>query len=502
MSYRGDDMDLRLPQSRAVSARERYEPERASHANGVHVPGSNGTRYHPPASGRTRSSTLYVDDTVLAICNAAHEIAQAYHAPEVLLQHVVHGMTRVNLSIQYLRERYNIDHVTLRRDVLALISETSARGPGSADLPLTSSEFKAALRLAGDAAGQREGGAIEVQDLVRVLMHYDIDHPGVAVLTRHADTDGNRAPTAATHTIEVEPLYRQQPPRAARPEPAEERPQPVAPAPRPEPTPEPARIIERVRERDDSRIVDRLVALEDQVRRQMSDLDDERRQIKGLIGDLQRDIGSHRKETSGLRDTVAHQLRDLRELAEREPVPARDDGALTASINERIRRFEQSVDGRLVGITDGWTSLQDQVRKVEAALDGQHADMRKAVGALETGIAERTASSQRAYFAETVAQPLLNRMEHLEASLAERLEAMPAPMLISEGGEGLGTDHIERFEAALEKQRVDMNRSMHERERNWTAANERLNRMEHILQNQAEVVERATVDRQRLMSGV
>ncbi len=174
MSYRGEDLDLRTPQSRG--ARDGYP--------GADV-GMNGTRHRSPASAASRGETVMVDETVMACCNHAYDVAQAHGANEVRLEHLVHALTRVEAAAEILEQR-GIREAHLRRESAAVIaSEIPVGLAHSHSAPRSSVEFEDVLRRASDQSRSR-GIAGSVHDLLWVLLNYNREIPAIALLLRHA----------------------------------------------------------------------------------------------------------------------------------------------------------------------------------------------------------------------------------------------------------------------------------------------------------------------------
>ena len=98
MSYRGRDLDLRT----AEPARPRQSAEQL-------------------AFDQTSAPILYVDDAVLACCNHAYDLALAYRAPEVRLEHLLNAMTRTDAAVDVMALQ-GIDVAGLRRDTAAVIA--------------------------------------------------------------------------------------------------------------------------------------------------------------------------------------------------------------------------------------------------------------------------------------------------------------------------------------------------------------------------------------------
>ncbi len=509
MSYRGDDMDLRLPPGQG--ARSTRVP---GSINELERPAnSNGTRYRVKAHaghGRDRAAPLWVDDAVLAVCNAAHEVAQALHSPEVLLQHLVHGITRVPGAAGALKT-YNIDREALRRDVTALISSTAAKLPDNSDVPLTSSEFKTALRLAGDIAARRDAQAIEVADLLDVLVNYDADHPGVELLLNHIQSPRALMPApplgAAYNDIYrqrerqtfdqssngVEPLYSS--------ERYDYRQVYQAPLERlREPAPE--RVQERVIVREvaaqtniepalralEDRLSAKLSAFETTYRAGLKGFESERRSLSDLVQQLHADITAHRAETGGLGDSIDDKI-------ERISSAARNGADNAAPILARLQGLESMFEGRLGDVAKRSSILDERLKSIELAFnhqtretaeikDGLSEDM-----AMLSGLLQKNTTVESPDFDEMFGE----RLDTIETLLLDRPETSE---------DGLGDDVILHIDELLTKHHRQISESMHERERSWTAVNERLNKMEHILTSQAQLATDSASDRKRLIEAM
>ncbi len=97
MQYKGEDMDLRVPVPR--TPREGFP---ATEYDPAFPNGRWRTTAGPLPPG---SEPLWVDETVLACCNMAFDMALAHGAPEVDLDHLVHAMTRVEAASRLLEAR-------------------------------------------------------------------------------------------------------------------------------------------------------------------------------------------------------------------------------------------------------------------------------------------------------------------------------------------------------------------------------------------------------------
>ena len=141
MSYRGDDLDLKVLPARPRTA---------------------GTSDAAPRGAS--EATLWVDETVLACCNNAFDLALAYGAGEVRLAHLLHALTRVEAAVRLLEQR-GIAAARLRHESAALIvNESPVPLTGERNPPRRSNELEDCLRRASDGA-RRRGASAGVEDV-------------------------------------------------------------------------------------------------------------------------------------------------------------------------------------------------------------------------------------------------------------------------------------------------------------------------------------------------
>src|SRR5690606_28779990 len=101
-----------------------------------------------PSFGIGNGEPLWVDETLLACCNYAFDVAQANGAAEVGLEHLVNALTRVEAAARILESR-GVREGYLRRESAALIaSEVPAANAGDAVSPRRSADFEDVLRHA------------------------------------------------------------------------------------------------------------------------------------------------------------------------------------------------------------------------------------------------------------------------------------------------------------------------------------------------------------------
>src|SRR5450631_3766426 len=121
MSSKTDDLTGRSTQGRYDLPGGAYEIIETDLSGGT-VPSVNTST----AVGRRiittyRPAYLSEDETVLACCHHAHEVAKAHGAREVMLEHLVHALVRVPDSAQVLQDR-GINVESLKRESATVIS--------------------------------------------------------------------------------------------------------------------------------------------------------------------------------------------------------------------------------------------------------------------------------------------------------------------------------------------------------------------------------------------
>jgi tetrahydromethanopterin S-methyltransferase subunit G len=171
MGYRGQDLDLRTPQT-----------WRAAPAD------LGGTKLNGPR-GRTGYAAdddlpIWVDDTVLACSNHAYDVALAHRAGEVRLEHLIHAMTRIDDATEAL-EASGVRVAALRREIATIIASEIPVGLGSGSAtPRSSDGFVQVLRLASAHARQNDAPA-SVQDVLYVLLELRPQGNAAELIDRH-----------------------------------------------------------------------------------------------------------------------------------------------------------------------------------------------------------------------------------------------------------------------------------------------------------------------------
>lgn len=171
MGYRGDDLDLRTPQGHSAPPVE---------ATSWRDNDGNGLRGRPHHGGLLNGPIL-VDETVLACCNHAYDVALAHGAAEVRLEHFLNALTRIDAAAEALEAR-GVRVAALRRESATVIaSEIPASSSKTVGSPRRTQELEDVLRLAAAQAARRNEAA-SVDDIVHVVLDEEPDLPGLALL--------------------------------------------------------------------------------------------------------------------------------------------------------------------------------------------------------------------------------------------------------------------------------------------------------------------------------
>lgn len=360
MGYRGEDLDLRTPQTWSATASD--------------LSGGMDPRGRP-GSYQGRSGPIWVDETVLACCNHAFEQAQLNRAGEVRLEHLIQAMTRIDAAAEALETR-GVRVAALRRDSATVIASeipiALANGKGT---PRRSDAMEETLRLAAGHAARRNSPA-GIEDVLHVLLDVETGLPGVGLLTRNL----GRGPSYA------EPAMR--PTYLADPRPADyEALRLRQPAPVYYPVDPPRGMRTDVYGTPTDSIQNsRLDALEQMVRALGNDLSNERKAFQIMLQDLQRDVAAHRDENS----------------------------RLSSALGERVQSVDALIERRLGELSRPWLQMNDRLQGIE------HVVARS--GAPDLGpIAERIGSIERTLQnIRTLAPdmgPMLDRLASLEEAL-------------------------------------------------------------------------------------
>lgn len=444
-TYRGEDLDLRSPLGR---------PPRDT--GGSAEPAMNGTRPRMPATNGSRNEPLYVDDTVLACCNHAYDIAQAHGAAEVRLEHLVHALTRVEAAAEVLEQR-GIREAHLRRESAAVIaSEIPVGLAHSHAAPRSSVELEDVLRRASEQARRRDNTA-SVQDLLWVLLNYDREIPAIALLLRHA-TDWQSWDWP--HQSE-----QRSPPRTQSYY-GDRRPYdtPAPPPPRSRPVEQPVQTVnyDRPASGDLDAVFGRLDQMDSALRRFQSDMANDRRALTDLLRDVQRDIASNRGSGGG---NIPAALVDRMQGIEHAVEARFDEFNRTAgTLTDRLQGLEKAVSSGMQEGARNWSAMGDRLKMIDKivgqnpnaglgeliteqliSVTSQVQAATEKLQTLEKGIEARQGDSQRAW--TTVSERLKAIEEGLRSGAGSNGTSL-APM------QSLLNDRFQAIRQQLEQQNL------------------------------------------------
>lgn len=414
MSYRGEDLDLRTPQTGSVSA---SSAETAS------------TR------GISRSGPIWVDDTVLACSNHAFDVALAHRAGEVRLEHLLHALTRIDASAEALEAR-GVRVAALRRESATIIaSEIPVGLPNGKGAPRRSEEFAEVLRLAAANAARRNAPAA-IEDLLYVLFDKSTDFPGLSLLARHTARASEPLPRYF-----AEPRYAV-PERIERVVRVQEPVRYVAEAPR------------VYRSEFDGTATDsiqntRIEALEQMVRALSTDLGNERQIVSNLIKDLSQETRSHRDDQGRFESGLQERLINLEQVVKQ---TGRDDSR-TDGMLQSLQGIQSAIEQRLVEMNRSWAILSDRLQGLEIAV------REKGPAGIPADLTERIRNA-------VDLKPIANRLDIIEEALlsteprtdgdvAVRLKALEGEIARALSANSANTSRVEALFSNFEKKGGD-----------------------------------------------
>ncbi len=172
MTYRGDDLDLRTPQTWSAAS---AEPPNWGPAD----PGG------PRIPRVSRGGPIWVDETVLAAVNHAFDFALAHRSAEVRLEHLLNALTRIDAAAEAMEAR-GVRVTALRRESATVIASDIPVGfVNGRTAPRRSDELEHVLRVASAQASRRSSPAT-VDDILTTIMDIEPDLPGLALLSRQS----------------------------------------------------------------------------------------------------------------------------------------------------------------------------------------------------------------------------------------------------------------------------------------------------------------------------
>ena len=344
MSYRGDDLDLRTPQTWSATPSEF----------------ASATDYAPAGSGPrggSRTGPILVDDTVLACSNHAFEIALAHRAGEVRIEHLLHAMTRIDAAAEALEAR-GVRVAALRRESATIIaSEIPVGLPNGNGTPRRSEEFADVLRMASSNAARRNAPA-GVEDILQIVIDQRPDLPGLNLLARHL---GRGYPRDAIEPLP--PLSRYSPDQRYMPSMTDRH----LKAPSNEAMRYTSDAGRGYRSEYGGTPTDniqntRIEALEQIVRALSHDLANERQVVSGMLKDLSRDSQAHREDQG-----VLHSALDRMQNLEQAVTQSRSGGSAEGLV-EQLQGIEAGLEQRLNDMSQSWSVLSTRLQDLELAV--------------------------------------------------------------------------------------------------------------------------------------
>lgn len=343
MDYRGGDLDLRTPKSRAGGQEsDRFDSQ---FATGDYTLGNGTGRAHPP---------IYVDETLMACCNHAYDVAVAHRSADVRIEHLLYALTRIDAAAEVL-EAAGIRDAGLRREgAAAIASEIPIGLTNGTAKPRRSAAFEEALRLAAQQ-GYRRNRPASVSDLLHVFLEVKPDLPGLELLRRHLPR-AYREPDDFGLSV-APPRYQPEEPRSSFVQPAY-RP-PLIEEQRPARY-EPQDAVDAVQNA-------RLADLETLVRALRDELSAERHSFAALLGDMKRDMAAQRTASHSLSSVMQDRLALMEQMAvsstgSGDTAAVRDVLSHTA---ERLARMERGVAARIEDLNRQLAHVSTKIDQIE-----------------------------------------------------------------------------------------------------------------------------------------
>lgn len=454
MSYRGKDLDLRTGEpARATGSRSNSRPSQVQ---------AKGSEFDIQA-------VLYVEDAVLACCNHAYDLALAYRAPEVRLEHLINAMTRTDAAVAVMAAQ-GIDITSLRHDTATLIAaEAPMNYAAQRPTPRRSQDLADALHTAATAAEMRRG-PISVNDLLQTLLGMKREQSGLLMLKRNAPGMLQRDSNEAPRTEQLPPLLdglhqldsRYTPPETRGNEPTREwLTMPPAPAYYQGP----------------------YAGTLGQPKAQQAYYATEPAQLPPGGGGLADVVQNSRL------DQLERIIRDLSGGLINQAGRGGEYGAAAAASVDRLAGFERNVEAKFNDIARVWSVLGDRLQALEQAVVARRSEPNMPMGLVDklhhldglgqvlASIGDRLAGLERQVAAKSAAglavnlQPMVDRLDAIERSLVarasvpalnltpvlERLTSIDARVTEVSRGDSTGSaaewgDRLQAIEAAVAAQ--------------------------------------------------
>ncbi|NOT70201.1 MAG: Clp protease [Hyphomicrobium sp.] len=445
MGYRGEDLDLRTPQTwSATPADLAVSSDAGVIKNGQRTP--------------SRAGPIWVDDTVLACANHAYDVALAHRAGDVRLEHFLHALTRIDAAAEALEAR-GVRVAALRRESATIIASEIpvglANGKGT---PRRSEELADVLQLAASIAARRNGPAT-IDDVLNVLFEQRTDVQGLALLARHTMRVTQREsleqfPPLSRYATEV-PRYAQvERPveryvRVSAPEPVRTEPVRVEQVRYVTETPRTFRS-EYAGTATDNIQNTRIEALEQMVRALSNDLANERQAVSGLLKDLSRDTQAHRDDQGRAHSGLYERIDMLEQVMTEARTPVSNDG-----LADQLLNLEVTLDQRLKELSQGWSALTGRLQDLETSLRQSGNDTGVSTQALER-LARSFDMSPVMNRLDVIEEAMLSRdANRNENAVADRLKSLEGEIARALAANTASTGRMETLISGFERKTPD-----------------------------------------------
>ena len=466
MSSKNDDISARSPQGRYDLPGGSYEIIETDVSGSV----------DRSATGRRvittyRPAYLSEDETVLACCHHAHEVAKAHGAREVMLEHLIHALVRVPEASQVLQDR-GINVESLKRESAAVISSEIPVDHTTMVAQLRASkDFNTVMHLAAAAASRRDERQLGARDLLDALLRFDPKSRVVRMIRRHAiegEMDEPVDPLTEVKSVIERYAGEQRDLRLA---------------------------INELRNAQSGQASAAVSGLEDRLRGM-------ERSLNALLSEAASERAAFTDRLKGFHDTLSAHRNDTRAVADRMQSMERmasaggganggqlqtligdrfltvqkamethraDIGRIETSIGERLRSLESKLGepGKGLTLPPGLDTLSDRMQGLERQVSAQRAEMQSWQGALEKDVkaieemfdlVPTGDGTQRPAIADQQVQALQHSIDTHRAETQDRHRSFERMLDAKLSGMGALTgvaDRLVSVERALTAQRSD-----------------------------------------------
>lgn len=424
MGYRGDDLDLRIPQEAASDIAPSLAPEFVAP--------------RARSASAARSAPIWVDDITLECCNHAYDVASAHRAAEVRLEHLIYALTRIDEAAEALEVR-GVRVAALRRDAATAIATEIPAAPGNGKTnPRRAETFEEVLRIAAAHAYRRQA-PVSVADVVYALLDAGLDFPS---LVRLLPAPPRPVIAPGEPSLDVEMVR--------------ERIRNGGPQP---PTRGLAAELASLSATQNGLQNTRIDAIEQSVRTLTTELANERKILSGVLQDLQRELMAQREDTSRLsgitQDKIQAIFGDRLQSLEQAFLSSRPSGGgiESATLQERLGLLERALQAE-ISVTRAAVEALAQRPAVDIAPVLQRID---GVEVSIAAVRERATAGENALASSIQAIAAALEARHTElvtrvsGPLSERLDALVGGQATNHAALAEGLAEAQRRIAALEE---------------------------------------------------